>query len=109
MVSQVGLPNGYTIQQGLRSITTKLPPKLLLALCYVPVPLLSIPGLGAYSGTSLKNSSWSECAQVVFDFYGPKYQTHHEDEEVIGWFAEEGYERMGTGPDPLSVFGFRKA
>jgi SAM-dependent methyltransferase len=94
-------------QHSIRSITTRLPPGLLRALCYIPVPLLSIPGIGAYSNTSLKTASWAECAQVIFDFYGPKYQTHHTQEEIESWFREEGYNGIEFGPDPLSVIGVR--
>jgi SAM-dependent methyltransferase/uncharacterized protein YbaR (Trm112 family) len=94
-------------QQTIRGVTTKLPPGLLRALCYIPVPLLSIPGIGAYSDTSLKTASWGECAQVIFDFYGPKYQTHHTPEEIARWFQEEGYGGVTFGPDPLSAIGVR--
>ena len=94
-------------QKAIRSVTTRLPPELLRVLCYLPVPLLSIPGIGAYSDTSLETSSWAECAQVIFDFYGPKYQTHHTPEEVEQWFKEEGYAAIAFGPDPLSVIGVR--
>jgi len=96
------------VQGALRSLTTRLPPTLLRALCYIPVPLLSIPKFKAYSGTSLKNSSWSECAQVIFDFYGPKYQTHHTEKEIMKWFEQEHYEQLETGPDPTSVMGVRQ-
>jgi SAM-dependent methyltransferase len=92
-----------TISQALRAVTTRLPRWLLRPLCYVPVPLLSIPGWGAYSGTSLRNSSWRECAQVVYDFFGPQYQTHHTPEEVAQWFQAEGYRKPWFGPDPLSA------
>jgi uncharacterized protein YbaR (Trm112 family)/ubiquinone/menaquinone biosynthesis C-methylase UbiE len=95
------------LQTNLRKISTRLPPGLLKVLSYIPVPLLSLPGFRAYSGTSLKNASWAECAQVVFDFYGPKYQTHHTESEVAGWFEEEHYEGIHFGPDPTSVIGQR--
>ncbi len=92
-------------QGSIRAVTTRMPPRLLKALSYVPVPLLSVPKLRAYSGTNLSNSSWEECAQVVFDFYGPKYQTHHSEEQIQAWFREEGYTDLANGPDPTSVTG----
>lgn len=98
----------WEITQGfLRSITTKLHPQVLHKLSYIPVPLLSFKKFQAYSGTSLDNSSWAECAQVVFDFYGPKYQTHHTDQEICDWFKKEGYSNLHIGPDPTSVTGIR--
>jgi uncharacterized protein YbaR (Trm112 family)/2-polyprenyl-3-methyl-5-hydroxy-6-metoxy-1,4-benzoquinol methylase len=95
------------VQTNLRQVTTRLPPSILKVLSYIPVPLLSIRQFRAYSGTSLRNASWAECAQVVFDFYGPKYQTHHTEREVTGWFESEHYERIHVGPDPTSVIGKR--
>lgn len=98
-----------TVSQALRGVTTRMPRWMLRPLCYVPVPLLSIPGWGAYSKTSLANSTWTQCAQVVYDFFGPKYQTHHTSEEVSRWYEEEGFERPWIGPDPLSAAGRRRA
>jgi SAM-dependent methyltransferase/uncharacterized protein YbaR (Trm112 family) len=91
------------VSQALRAITSRLPSNLLRALCYLPVPLLSIPGWGAYSGTNLKTASWRQCAQVIYDFFGPKYQTHHTQAEVSAWYQEEGYETPWFGPNPLSA------
>lgn len=96
------------VSQFLRAITTRMPKWLLRPLCYLPVPLLSVPGWGAYSKTSLRNSSWRECAQVVYDFFGPKYQTHHTPSEVSQWYRDEGFAAPWIGPDPLSAAG-RKA
>ena len=64
---------------------------------------LSIPGWGAYSGTSLKTASWRQCAQVIYDFFGPKYQTHHTKAEVRAWYQEEGFEAPWFGPNALSA------
>jgi SAM-dependent methyltransferase/uncharacterized protein YbaR (Trm112 family) len=44
-------------QRAIRSVTTRLPPKLLYYLCFAAVPLLSV--VKTYSGTSLRNSSWA--------------------------------------------------
>lgn len=97
------------VSQALRAVTTRMPKWLLRPLCHVPVPLLSIPGWGAYSKTSLRNASWRECAQVIYDFFGPKYQTHHTADEVTGWYRAEGFESPWIGPDPLSAVGRRVA
>ncbi|MFH1537890.1 MAG: class I SAM-dependent methyltransferase [bacterium] len=87
----------------LRKVTTRMHRKLLYGLCYIPVPLLFV--FPAYSGTSLKKSSWRQCAQVVFDFFAPKYQTHHTEEEVVGWFVDEGFFDMQARSDPISMTG----
>lgn len=93
------------LQQAIRGVTTRLPSRLLYYLCYLPVPLLSL--FRAYSGTSLRTATWRQCAQVVFDFYAPRYQTHHRPEEVQAWFREEGFEQVMVMPDPLSITGKR--
>jgi len=92
-------------QRAIRAITTRLPPRLLARLAYVPVPLLAV--FPAYSGTSLRTASWRQCAQVVYDFYAPRYQTHHRPDEVTAWFREEGFGAIAVMPDPLSVTGKR--
>jgi hypothetical protein len=54
----------------------------VLSPLHMPVPFLLIPGWGVYSGTSPKSASWRQCAQLTYEFFGPKYQTHHSSEEV---------------------------
>lgn len=78
-------------QKTIRSITTRLPPALLYPLCFLPVPLLKLKFSSAYSCTNLSNCSWKECAQVVWDWYSPKYQSHHTREEVKGWFEAASF------------------
>ena len=99
-------PVWETTQRTIRAVTTRLPRRLLRSLCYLPVPLLEIAP--AYSGTSLRTSTWRQCAQVVFDFYAPKYQSHHHSQEVQEWFHEEGFEDVRLMPDPLSMTGKRR-
>ncbi len=93
------------MQAIVRAVTTRVPARLLYYLCYLPVPLLSV--FPAYSGTSLKTASWRQCAQVVFDFYAPRHQTHHHPEEIAGWFREEGFDNIRVMPDAVSVTGKR--
>lgn len=88
-------------QNNIRKITTRLPSKLLYYLSYIPVPLLSV--FRAYSGTSLANSNWAECAQVVYDFYGPKYQWHHTLEEIEQWYSANHYNALEFNPGPIST------
>lgn len=85
-----GSPAWEVSQRAIRAVTTRLPPRLLYALCFVPVPLLSV--VPTYSGTSLKSSTWRQCAQVVWDWYSPRYQWHATADEVRGWYAEAGFE-----------------
>src|SRR5262245_18394552 len=58
-----------------RAITTRLPPALLSKLAFLMVPLLYV--VPAFSGTSPRKNSWRQCAQVIYDWLSPKYQSHH--------------------------------
>lgn len=92
-------------QKFIRSITTRLPPRILYYLCFLPVPLL---GLKTYSGTNLSNSSWGECAQVVWDWYSPKYQFHHSRPEVQGWFEAAGFGELEFLSIDVGMIGVKK-
>jgi|GEM_PF-1172403 len=96
------------VSQALRAVTTRLPRPLLRVLCHIPVPLLFIPGWGAYSETTLKSASWRQCAQVIYDFFGPKYQTHHTEDQVASWYAQESLLRPWFGPNKLSAVAAKK-
>ncbi|MDD5681084.1 MAG: methyltransferase domain-containing protein [Candidatus Omnitrophica bacterium] len=75
-------------QKFLRSFLTRLPSRVLYYLCFIPVPLLSF--VKTYSNTSLKTASWRQCAQVIYDWYSPKYQFHYTPDELKAWFGSEG-------------------
>lgn len=97
----------WEISQSLiRSLTTRLPPMILYYLCFIPVPLLSI--VKTFSGTSLKNSNWRQCAQVIFDWYSPRYQSHHSPMEIIDWFKEEGFTKIVTFKPDTGITGLKK-
>lgn len=89
-----------------RMITTRLPAWLTKALCYIPVPFLSF--LNTQSGVNLKNSTWRNCARVVFVLYYPKYVSRHTNEEVTGWFEELGYANVEILTPPVTVKGQKK-
>lgn len=92
-----------TVQGVIRAITTRIPPRWLYYLCYIPVPLLSI--FPSYSHTKLGKASWRQCAQVVWDFYSPRYQTHHTQEEINQWFKEEGFTDVENEGPPITASG----
>lgn len=92
----------------LRSITTRLPEKAVIALSYALAPLLYI--IPAYNkDVNLSNVSWSECALSINDWLAPKYQWHHSAEEVISWYEEFGYKDMEVTPaNGVGIIGMRK-
>jgi len=89
----------------LRGVTTRLPSPLLWTLCYCLVPALSV--VKTWSGTQFGKNTWSECAQVIHDWLAPRYQSHHKPEELIGWFKEEGLEKIKSIP-PATMVGGRR-
>ncbi len=93
-------------QKSIRAITTRLPPQLLYYLCYLAVPLLSV--VSTYSKTRFPKNSWRQCAQVIYDWYSPPYQTHHTTEEIRQWYREEGFDSIETLKTAVSLSGSKK-
>lgn len=86
------------VQEGLntalRSLTTRLPARVLEPIC---------AGLGLVGGVPVLNRSLNKIANFSnhpdwtlrvcdnFDWYAPRYQSHHTIDELKRWFAEEGF------------------
>lgn len=75
-----------------RSITTRLPLRLLYGLCYPLAFLGAVPGL-KYLTFSV-HPKWRVRLQENFDWLAPPYQFHHTKEEVTQWFQDLGYENL---------------
>ncbi len=81
----------------LRGITLHLPLPLVVACSYLPVPFVRL--------FRRSPKTWSQSAQVWFDFFSPPYRTHHTPEEVQRWFKEEGFEHMAFVSTPVGAIG----
>lgn len=90
-------------QKTIRSITTRMPARMLEFFCYLAVPLLSV--VPTFSKTSFPKNSWRECAQVIYDWYSPKYQSHHTNEEVVEWYRQEGFSDIEVLDLPVAISG----
>ena len=89
------------LNSALRALTTRLPPRVLEPLC---------AGLGVLGGVPVLNRTLNKVANFSnhpdwtlrvcdnFDWYAPKYQSHHAVAELMGWFAEEGFEDLVVLP-----------
>ncbi len=87
-------PLQESINNGLRTLTTRLPTRVLEPLC---------AGLGAVGSIPLLNRSLNKVANFSshpdwtlrvcdnFDWYAPAYQSHHSLDELETWFTEEGF------------------
>jgi len=85
----------------IRAATTRLPARVLEPLCV---------GLGALGGVPVLRRTLNKVANFSnhpdwtlrvcdnFDWYAPKYQSHHTVEELKGWFVEEGYDELAVLP-----------
>jgi SAM-dependent methyltransferase len=82
------------LNSGLRAVSTRVPARVLEPLC---------AGLGALGSIPLVNRTLNKLANFSshpdwtlrvcdnFDWYAPRYQSHHTPDELRRWFAEEGF------------------
>ncbi len=97
----------------IRPLTSRLPKPLLLELCRIAKPLyyvhrLPVVGLAtcALLPTSLNPEPewrWLD----TFDWYSPRYQFKHTNDEVAGWFREAGLIDLVPLSVPVSMSGRR--
>jgi SAM-dependent methyltransferase len=85
------------LNTGLRAVTKRLPTRVLEPLC---------AGLGLLGGVPIANKSLNKVANFSnhpdwtlrvcdnFDWYAPRYQSHHTIGELKRWFTEEGFENL---------------
>lgn len=100
-----GLLWEYT-QKSIRMVTINLPERVLEFFCYLAVPLLSV--VPTFSKTRFPKNSWRECAQVIYDWYSPAYQSHHTNDEVERWYKEEGFSDIEILNLPVAISGKKK-
>ncbi len=78
----------------LRAATTRLPARVLEPLCAALGVVGGVPGLKRILNKVANFSNhpdWTLRVCDNFDWYAPKYQSHHTVAELMGWFAEEGF------------------
>src|SRR5215218_5552019 len=93
------------INSALRAATTRLPARVLEPLC---------AGLGVLGGVPVLNRTlnkvvnfsnhpdWTLRVCDSFDWYAPRYQSHHTVDELRRWFAEEGFDDLAVLPPARS-------
>src|SRR5262249_23996828 len=93
------------LNSGLRAVTTRLPPRVLEAACV---------GLGVVGGVPVLNKALNKVANFSnhpdwtlrvcdnFDWYAPRYQSHHTIEELKSWFDDEGFTDLAVLPPSLN-------
>src|SRR5947207_1968616 len=82
------------LNTGIRALTTRLPARVLEPLCAGLGIFGSIPLLNRALNKLVNFSShpdWTLRVCDNFDWYAPRYQSHHTIDELKCWFAEEGF------------------
>ena len=82
------------VNSGLRVVTTRMPSRMLEILCAGVGVLGSVPVLNRTLNKVANFSNhpdWTLRVCDNFDWYAPRYQSHHTVEELSGWFEEEGF------------------
>jgi SAM-dependent methyltransferase len=85
------------VNGGLRSVSTRLPTRALEPLCVGMGVMGSIPILNRTLNKLFNFSShpdWTLRVCDNFDWYAPRYQSHHTAEELKTWFRGEGFDDL---------------
>lgn len=82
------------LNSSLRAVSTRLPARLLESMCL---------GMGALGGVPVINRTinklvnfsnhpdWTLRVCDNFDWYSPRYQSHHTVEQLLDWYRDEGF------------------
>jgi SAM-dependent methyltransferase len=95
----------------LRRFTPYLPPRLLYALCHLAVPwyyLNRVPVLRSLTGRlwhSSDHPQWRWRVLDTFDWYSPRYLSHHTHLEVWDWFRQNGLTDIRPLDPPVAMTG----
>lgn len=106
---------GQKINNAWRRLTTRMPIRLLYALCYLAIPLYylkRIPLLGTFLNIVLPSSEHPDPRWRVldtFDWYSPRYQHKHRYPEVFAWFQEAELEVVKVLEPPVAMLGRKRA
>lgn len=82
------------INSGIRGVSTRLPARVLEPICAGLGVLGSVPLLNRTLNKVANFSShpdWTLRVCDNFDWYAPKYQSHHTVDELRSWFEAEGF------------------
>ncbi|APW62087.1 class I SAM-dependent methyltransferase [Paludisphaera borealis] len=93
------------LNSSIRAVTTRTPARVLEPLCAglgvlgsVPVVNRTLNKLANFSA----HPDWTLRVCDNFDWWAPKYQSHHTVAELSSWFAAEGFEEIAELPPEKS-------
>jgi SAM-dependent methyltransferase len=102
------------VAQVFRRLSRRLPGPALYALCHVAVPwyyLNQVPLLRSLTGRLWHCSDhpqWQWRVLDTFDWYSPRYQSHHTYSEVWNWFEQSNLTDIRTSEPPVAMTGRRR-
>jgi 2-polyprenyl-3-methyl-5-hydroxy-6-metoxy-1,4-benzoquinol methylase len=111
-------PKWFLVSQELiRQVTKRMPPRLLIPLCFAAAPLLGVVlqrGVGVKThataaGRSFDRTRLREKAQMIYDWYSPWYQSYHSPQELTEWLRQSGFIDLRSCPIPAGASGRRAA
>jgi len=97
----------------IRTVTTRMPLRIMRALSSVAVPLYypyRLPWLGKvlqFVSPISMHPHWRARWLDTFDWYTPKYQWKHSHPEVYEWFRENGCADIEIAKEPIRMRGVR--
>jgi len=106
---------GHRFPDAIRKVTTRLPPRVTLALSAAAVPLYypyRLPALGKLLHFFLPVSlhpDWRWRWLETFDWYAPRYQWKLLYPEVFRWFQESGFHEIEIFDEPIRMRGLKGA
>jgi SAM-dependent methyltransferase len=89
------------LNSGLRALSTRMPAPVLERLCAGVGVLGSVPILNRTLNKVANFSNhpdWTLRVCDNFDWYAPRYQSHHTVNELKTWFTEEGFGELAVLP-----------
>jgi hypothetical protein len=100
------------INNALRFLTTRTPSRVLEPLCAAASVFGSVPVVNRTLSKLVNFSNhpdWTLRVCDNFDWYAPRYQSHHTVAELRDWFAAEGFTNLADLPPERSSRLYRWA
>lgn len=99
------------LAEALRRLTPRLPVRVLYCLCHLAVPwyyLNRVPVVRSLTGRlwhASDHPQWRWRVLDTFDWYSPRYQSHHTYAEVWNWFHKNGLTDIRPFDPPVAMTG----
>jgi ubiquinone/menaquinone biosynthesis C-methylase UbiE/uncharacterized protein YbaR (Trm112 family) len=91
-----------------KNVMSRLPIRLQYALYLSLMPVfLAMQRLRAVFGADKNRRTLREKMQNLFDTFSPVYQNRHQEQEVTGWYSEQGFVNVAVAYQERYGFGVR--